>query len=67
MILLTCMTGEHRAITRVYYIPRSRSHFISLGQLDESGCQVLIQDGVLCVRDREHRLLAKVNQAPNRL
>ena len=66
-ILLACKTGEHRAITGVYYIPRLCSHIISLGQLDESGCQVLIQDGVLRVRDWEHRLLAKVQRAPNRL
>ena len=51
----------------MYYIPRLRSHIISLGQLDESGCQVLIQNGVLRVRDRERRLLAKVQRAPNRL
>ena len=43
----------------MYYIPRLRSHIIILGQLDESGCQVLIQNGVLRVRDRERRLLAK--------
>lgn len=66
-MLFTCKTGEHRAITGVYYIPRLRMHIISLGKLDESGCQVLIQQGVLRIRDRQSLLLPKVQRAANRL
>ena len=46
-VLFICKSGEHRAVTGVYYIPRLNSHIISLGQFDENGCQVLIEDGLL--------------------
>ncbi|XP_066334463.1 uncharacterized protein [Miscanthus floridulus] len=47
---------------------RGRSTIIfSIGQLDESGSEVLIKDGVLMIRDQEQRLLAKVKRSQNRL
>src|SRR5664279_909146 len=58
---------EHLAIEGVYWIPRLNAHIISLVQLDETGCQVLIQGGVLRVRDRERRLLVKVQRGATRL
>jgi hypothetical protein len=66
-ILFRCLNGEHRALTDVYYIPRLRSSIISLGQLDEHGCKIKIEDGVLFIRDQERRLLAKVRRTGNRL
>jgi hypothetical protein len=47
----------------VYYIPQLHSSIISIGQLDERGSEVLIKDGVLRIRDREQRLLAKVKRS----
>ena len=44
-----------------------RASIISIGQLDERGSEVLIKDGVLRIRDREQRLLAKVKRSLNRL
>ena len=58
---------EHRTLTDVYYIPQLCSSIISIGQLDERGSEVLIKDGVLRIRDREQRLLAKVKRSLNRL
>jgi hypothetical protein len=66
-VLFHCKSGEHRALTDVYYIPKLRKNIISIGQLDERGCQVLIDDGILHIRDRERKLLAKVHRANNRL
>jgi hypothetical protein len=66
-ILFACKSGEHRALTGVYYIPQLRSNIISLGQLDERGCEVLIKSGILRIRDREQKLLAKVERGSNRL
>jgi hypothetical protein len=66
-ILFRCLNGEHQALTDVYYIPRLRSSIISLGQLDEHGCKIKIEDGVLFIRDQERRLLAKVRRTGNRL
>ena len=51
----------------MYYIPKLRSNIVSIGQLDERGCQVLINGGVLRIRDRERKLLAKVERSRNRL
>ena len=45
-VFFVCKTGEHRVVTGVYYIPRSNTQIISLGQFDENGCQVLIEDGI---------------------
>jgi transposase InsO family protein len=66
-VVFRCLNGEHRALTDVYYIPRLRSSIVSLGQLDEHGCKIKIEDGVLDIRDPEHRLLAKVRRTRNRL
>jgi hypothetical protein len=66
-IIFKCQNGEHRTLTDVYYIPQLRSSIISVGQLDERGSKVLIKDGVLRIRDREQRLLAKVKRSRNRL
>lgn len=52
-MLFTYHNGEHRVLTDVYYIPRLYSNIVSLGQLDENGCQVLIQDRVLDTRPTE--------------
>ncbi|CAA0841943.1 cysteine-rich RLK (RECEPTOR-like protein kinase) 8 [Striga hermonthica] len=44
-----------------------RSSIISIGQLDEHGCEVLVKGGVLKLQDQEQRLLAKVQRSRNRL
>ena len=44
-IIFCCRNGEHRALTDVYYIPQLRSSIVSIGQLDERGCEVLIKSG----------------------
>jgi hypothetical protein len=51
----------------VYYILALRNSIISIGQLDENGSWVEIEDGVLRIWDRSRHLLAKVNQGSNRL
>ena len=66
-VIFTAKTGEHRMLTGVYYIPALRNSIISLGQLDENGSRVLIEDGTLRVWDRHRRLLVKVNRGSNRL
>jgi hypothetical protein len=62
-----CKTGEHRALTYVYYIPQLTTSIISVGQLDKSGHEVLIKDGVMAIRDEEKMLLARVHHSVGRL
>jgi len=38
---------EHRVLTEVYFIPSLRCNIVSLGQLEEAGCRVEIDKGVL--------------------
>jgi hypothetical protein len=66
-VIFTAESGEHRLLTGVYYIPALRNSIISLGQLDESGSRVEINDGVMRIWDRHRRLLAKVTKDTNRL
>ena len=66
-VVFQCKNGEHKALTDVYYIPKLRSNIVSIGQLDERGCQVLIDGSVLRIRDCERKLLAKVERGRNRL
>jgi len=66
-VLFSCKMGEHRAIDNVYYLPHLTANIISVGQLDESDYQVLVESGVMRVRDEERRLLAKIHHSPGRL
>jgi len=66
-VVFQCKTGEHKALTDVYYIPKLRSNIVSIGQLDERGCQVMIDGSVLRIKDRERKLLVKVERGRNRL
>jgi hypothetical protein len=54
-----------RLLTGVYFIPRLRSHIVSLGQLDEHGCKIGIEHAFLTINDRPCRLLVKVKQSAN--
>jgi hypothetical protein len=66
-VVFTAASGEHRLLTRVYYIHAFRNSIISLGQLDENGWRVEIEHGVMRIWDPSRRLLAKVRRSSNRL
>jgi hypothetical protein len=60
-------TGNTRPWTGVYYILKLHSSIISVGQLNESGSKIHIEDGVLQILDCESRLLARVPRSGNKL
>lgn len=66
-ILIEGRTGEHKVLTDVYYIPKLTNNIISLGQLKERGCKVVLNRGKLRVFDRQGQLLFQVRRALNRL
>jgi hypothetical protein len=66
-IVFSCKNGEHRALTGVYYLPRLTANIISVGQLDESGCRINIEDGILRIFEQGRKLLARVKRSPSRL
>lgn len=66
-MIFQCKNLEHKMLTEVYYIPQLRSNILSLGQLDENGCKIVVEDGNLTIFDCERRLLAEVLRYGNRL
>lgn len=58
---------QHKVLTNVYYIPKLKSNIISLGQLEEVGCDIRLFNGRLKVFDPECNLLVCAPRAVNRL
>jgi hypothetical protein len=50
-MIMTGHSGEHKVLTNVYYIPKLQSNIVSLGQLEEAGCKVILEDGWLQIFD----------------
>jgi hypothetical protein len=62
-ILFAGKDGSHRPLTGVYFIPRLTSNIISLGQLDEAGCDIRIRHGLLKIHDdRDTRRWSRLRQ-----
>ena len=47
IILFAGKNEEHKALSGVYFIPRLKNSIIIVGQLDEGGSKVLIEDSIL--------------------
>jgi len=43
---------DHRVLSEVYYIPSLKCNIVSLGQLEEGGCRVKIEHGIMKVFER---------------
>jgi hypothetical protein len=50
-VVFIVASGEHMLLTGVYYIPALRNSVISLGQLDENGSRVEVEQGVMRIWD----------------
>jgi hypothetical protein len=66
-VLFELKDGGHKVLTDVYYIPRLKSNIISLGQLAERRCEIVLKDEFLWGYDHERKLIMKVERAKNRL
>jgi transposase InsO family protein len=66
-VVLQTKKEGHKVLTDVYYIPKLRSNIVSLGQLEEGGCKVVLEDGFCKVYDAERLLLARAPRVKNRL
>jgi hypothetical protein len=66
-ILFEAWTGEHQRLDDVYFILRLTANIVSLRQLDEGGCPVHIDAGVLQIWDEKKRLIVKVTRCTVRL
>ncbi|GJV39898.1 zinc finger, CCHC-type containing protein [Tanacetum coccineum] len=66
-ILLECKNKEQRVIPNVYYIPNLKSNILSLGQLTENGCKIIMQNNILLLYGQDQKLLMRVERSRNRL
>jgi len=58
---------QHKVLTDVYYIPKLKSNIVSLGQLEEKGFKVVLENGKMCVYDQERALIIAAPRTANRL
>jgi hypothetical protein len=65
-VLLKLSSG-HKVLTNVYYVPKLKRNSISLGQLTERGCKIVLEDEFLWGYDRQRQLMMKVERSKNRL
>jgi hypothetical protein len=59
--------NEHKVLSGVYYIPKLKSNIVSLGQLEEAGCDIRMYNGCLQVFDQEKNPLISAPRTGNRL
>nr|GEX78562.1 zinc finger, CCHC-type [Tanacetum cinerariifolium] len=58
-VLLGCRNQEQKIVSDVYYIPNLKSNILSLGQLTEIGCKVIMDGNKLTLYDKNKLLLMK--------
>nr|GEZ70141.1 zinc finger, CCHC-type [Tanacetum cinerariifolium] len=58
-ILLGYRNQEQKIVSDVYYIPNLKSNILSLGQLTEIGCKVIMDENKLTLYDKNKKLLMK--------
>ena len=66
-VVLQTRKKGHKVLTEVYYIPKLKSNIVSLGQLEEGGCRVVLQNGYCNIYNIEYSLLASAPWVSNRL
>ena len=52
-ILFELKNGGHKILPNVYYIPKMKNNILSIGQLMENDCQIVMEDCYLWLRDKE--------------
>ncbi|GMI80465.1 hypothetical protein HRI_001715800 [Hibiscus trionum] len=55
------------SIQDVYYVPDLKTNILSMGQLTEKGYSVLLKDRVLHLKNKQGRLVARVEMGRNRM
>jgi hypothetical protein len=66
-VMLQTKKVGHKVLTEVYFIPKLKSNIISIGQLEEGSCEIVIKRGFCSVYDVQRCLLACAPRVKNRL
>nr|GFB11212.1 zinc finger, CCHC-type [Tanacetum cinerariifolium] len=61
------LNNEQKIVSDIYYIPNLKSNILSLGQLTEIGCKIIMDGNKLTLYDKNKKLLIKVKRSKNRL
>jgi sarcosine oxidase delta subunit len=61
------MNKKMQTVDDVYYVPELKSNLISLGQLQETGCAIVIQKGSCQIHDPKEGLIVAVKMSGNRM
>ena len=62
-ILLNSKGDTQISLMNVLYTPKLKANILSLGCLDEQGCQITLGKGVLTIRDENGRLLTTIKRS----
>jgi hypothetical protein len=65
-IIFQCKNGEHLSFSGIYFIPKLKTNILSVGQLNKLGYEILIYSCLMCIKDAERRVLAKIPRGDNR-
>ena len=66
-ILLNSKGDTQITLMNVLYTPKLKANIMSLGCLDEQGCQITLGKGILTIRDENGRLLTRIKRSSGRL
>jgi len=66
-VVMEVRDQQHKVLTNVYYIPKLKSNIVSLGQLQEAGCDVRLHNGKLIIVDSEGVFIISTPRTSNRL
>ena len=66
-ILLNSKGDTQITLMNVLYTPKLKANIMSLGCLDEQGCQISLGNGILTIRDENGRLLTIIKRSSGRL
>ena len=66
-LLLNSKGDTQITLMNVLYTPKLNANIMSLGCLDEQGCQITLGKGILTIRDENGRLLTRIKRSSGRL
>ncbi|KAE8721075.1 hypothetical protein F3Y22_tig00016885pilonHSYRG00007 [Hibiscus syriacus] len=66
-ILIHLKDGRHQFISNVYYVPNIKSNILSLGQLEEKGYDIHMNNYNISIKDDKNNFIAKVPMSNKRM
>jgi hypothetical protein len=67
IIIFSARNDEHRTFTDIYFIRKLKTNILIIGQLNKITYEIFIKSSVMCIKDEERRVLAKIPHTPNQL